>query len=419
MSGVDIVARQLARSAADATTRLRTVDTLRRSIARVAGKLPALSASPPTIALQGGAAAPGGWTSFSPDTHLAKYTLVGGLWSAQGVTYPSYFTFYALSAHGGDGAGNLSANYTGNGRIRFASFAPVLDISWGDVGTTAQYRIKVDGEYVQVGPIVQASTGNTRITWGDGTATYRKLRHYELEVGNAKFQGVRCASIYPPMPWPVEDRLRMIVHGDSMVTSGSDSGSGPFLHGHTCDLIANLTGQVDCWPANYGGTGWIATNGGTRSSFNQRIDLDVIAAAPDVIWEMGGRNDTSEGTMTLAVEQALVETWLSRIVAALPNVVILMTGPIASLGADNSSTNWVKVRDAKAAAAAKYPRNVRFIDNMAAAWVTGTGKQGATASDGPADWVTGTDGVHPTNDGHVHNARRFVAAAATALEGWR
>lgn len=419
MSGVDIVARQLARTAADATTRLRTLDTLRRSIGRVAGKLPTLSASPPVIALQGGSALPTGWTFFDAGAHAEKYTLIGGAWAVQGATYPAYFTYAAISAHGGDGAGNLSASYTGNGRIRFASFAPVLEIGWGDVGTTGQYRLKIDGEYVQAGQMVQSGMAFIRYTWDDGSAAYRKLRHYELEVGNPKFIGIRAPSIYPPMPWPAEDRLRMVVHGDSMVASWSDSGTGPLLHGFTYDVIANLCGQPDTWPAGVGGTGWLATAVGTRSTFNQRIDLDVIAPAPDVIWEMGGRNDTSIGGMTQAGMQALVDTWLGRVTAALPNVVILMTGPMAALGADNTDANFLKVAGAKAAAAANYPRNVRFIDNLGLDWVTGTGMQGSATGDGPADWITGPDATHPTADGHVHNARRFVTAAALALDGWR
>ena len=416
MSGVDIVARQLARVAADATTRLRTVDTLRRSIARVGGRLPVLALAPPTIAFQGYTSTPAGWTQFSPDAHADKYTLIAAVWAAQNATYPGYFTFVGTSAHGGDGAGGLTANPSGPGRIRFATFAPVLEIAWGDVGSTGQFRLKVDGEYAQAGLVVQAGGGFVRLTWGDGSATYRKLRHYELECFNPKFQGVRCPTIYPPMAWPAEDRLRMVVHGDSMVASVVDSGAGPFLHGATGDVIANLSGQPDCWSAGVGGTGWLATASGTRSTFNQRVDLDVIAPAPDVVWEMGGLNDSSAAGVTQAGLQALVETWLGRVTAALPNVLVLMTGPMLP---KPGITNTGLVRDAKAAAAAKYPRNVRFIDNVAAAWVTGTGRQGAVVGDGSADWITGTDGTHPTADGHVHNARRFVSAAALALEGWR
>lgn len=414
MSGVDIVARQLARSAADAGTRLRTVDTLRRSIARVAGRLPQVAAAPPAIALVGGSSTPAGWTWFTPDTHAAKYALLGGAWAAQGPQYPAYFTFSPVSTHLGDGT-SAAANPIGNGRIRFSSFAPVLEIAWGDVGTSGQYRLKVDGDYVQLGPIVQSGAGFVRLTWGDGTAAYRKLRHYELENGNPRFQGVRCPTIHPPLAWPAEERLRMVVHGDSMVATQVDSGSGPFLHGLVYDVIANLCGQPDVWLSSVGATGFIANASGTRSRFIDRVDLDVIAAAPDVVWELGGLNDGSliGGATQL---QPHVEAWLSRVVAALPNVLVLMTGPICPAN-PNAATGWV--RDAKAAAAAKFPRNVRFIDNLAAGWTTGTGRQGATNASGTSDWVTGTDGTHPTADGQVHNARAAVSGAAAALEGWR
>lgn len=427
MSGVDVLARNLARSAADATTRGRTLETLRRSIARVGGRLPAVMASPPTIANLAFAALPANWTDYQltsapgVNVNVDRFTFTAANWGPRTGTFPGYFQWRATPSYGGNGAGTITANGQDGGRIRFTSFAPVLEIGWGDVTTAGQYRLKVDGDYVQVGPMIQNGGGYTRLTWGDGTATYRKLRHYELEGINTNFQSVRCASIYPPAPWPVEDGLRMIVHGDSMVGTVIDTtAESARLHGNTCELIGNLCGQPDCWNSGVGGTGWIANTGGTRSRFNERVVLDVVTPAPDVIWEMGGKGDISASGMTQAGMQALVETWLSQVTAALPNVVIFMTGPISSKTSENSGTNVVAVASAKQAAAAKYPRNVRYLDNLGSpAWIAGTGKQGTTTNDGPADWAIGSDGVHPTAEGHQLQATRFVKAAVAAMAGWR
>lgn len=420
MSGVDVVARNLARGAMGSVARLRTVDRLRGGIARVGGRLPALAVAPPTIAAQAYGALPAGWTDFtlvsgpSVPAYLDRYTLLGGAWQALGPTFPNYLFFAGLNAHYGNGTDPLT-NFVSNPgpRIRFASSAPQLEIGWGDVGTLPQYRLKIDGDYAQVGPTVQNGGGYIRLTWGDGSNSYRKLRRYELECINTKFFGIRAPTSCPPEPWPAEDPLRMIVHGDSMVATLVDSAApATILHGVTADVIANLTGQPDCWSAGVGGSGWVANTSGTASRFNARVGLDVIAPGPDVIWEMGGLNDTDQSQVTL---QPLVEAWLGQVTAALPNVIVLMCGPMIP---GTARAGIATVRDAKAAAAAKFPRNVRFIDNLAQGWTTGTGRQGTVVGDGNADWITGADTTHPTAEGHVHNAARFVAAAGAALESF-
>ena len=404
-------------------TLIRNVDILRRSIARVGGRLPAVSAAPPTIAE--GVSLPANWVEMAGGGDGIglipnRFAYAGAAWYQPAPTGFFSNLLYAINAHSGT-ASDPAANVQGGAyaRVRFATFAPQLQIGWsqGEAG----YRLKVDGEYVQAGPVTPGSTGWMQFTWGDGTATYRKLRHYEIEcAGTAKFTGVRVPAITPVFPWPVDERLRMLVHGDSKVSTVVDSGSAATrLHGTTAPLIAALTGQPDCWDVSVGGTGWLANGSGSYATFNQRLALDIVAPAPDVIWEMGGCNDTSVGGMTQAGMQALIETWLGTVVAALPNVIVLMTGPIASSTGDAINANWLKVANAKAAAAAKWPRNVRYIDNLGAGWLTGTGKQSALANNGPADLCIGSDGVHPTAEGHVVQAQRFVKAAAAALEGWR
>lgn len=423
MSGVDPVARSLARASTDSLTRGRTLDTLRRSIARAGGRLPQVTAAPPTIADMGSAAMPAGWTDWGlvsapgVDVWPGRFTLTGGAWAARGPGYGAYWTFSTTGPHTGNGTDPAANVLRNGGRARFSSFAPMLEI--GVAAGSAGYRVKVDGEYVAAGPLGSNGAGGyIRLTWGDGTV--RQLRHYELEfAAEALFTGIRSLTTCPPMPWPVADRLRMIVHGDSMVGTVYDTTpQAQRLHGDTAALIGNLSGQPDCWPCGVGGTGWQAPPAHTVSWFNDRVDIDVIAPAPDVIWEMGGLNDGAYAG-SVAQQQALVELWLAKVTAALPNVVVFMTGPMGSNGGSNTNALNLVVRDAKRNAAAKFPRNVRFIDNLAAAWVTGTGKQGSANGTGTADWMTGTDGTHPTAEGHVANARAFVSAAVAAMEGWR
>ena len=80
-----------------------------------------------------------------------------------------------------------------------------------------------------------------------------------------------------------------------------------------------------------------------------------------------------------------------------------MVSRVSTLGSYNSvlanmlaatSAPYTAVAAAKQAAAANFPQNVAFIDNLAEAYVAGTGRVGSTKGDGNADIVRGTDNTH-------------------------
>jgi len=102
------------------------------------------------------------------------------------------------------------------------------------------------------------------------------------------------------------------------------------------------------------------------------------------------------------------------VIAAKPETVIFMTGPMLSRG-DEAAAGFIEVRNAKMAAAAMFPKNVAFIDNVAAGWVTGSGRTGAPANDGNADWVNGTDNTHPSRPGYGFIADHITNAIAAAI----
>lgn len=98
--------------------------------------------------------------------------------------------------------------------------------------------------------------------------------------------------------------------------------------------------------------------------------------------------------------------------AARPDTIVFMTGPI--IPAPPAAAD-LKIGAAKAAAAAKYPRNVAYIDNLADPWFFGTGRQGSTVGDGNRDWAIGSDSTHPTLEGHRYLAQRMARAIAGAI----
>lgn len=426
MTAMDFGARGLAAQLRRRFERGQTLARLARGIARTRLELPLLGAVPPAIAAPSATAAVAGtlWSVFTAGApaHRDRYTLLRGAWRPVTPTYPQYDFAIADAVTRGDGTDlNRTTNAydgPGNSCVRFFSTAPDLEINF--YGSAASgFRLKVDGAYVQAGALglgVTSPAGghNIRLTWGDGSAANRRPRLYEIEpLQQFKFGGIRTGAADSPWPAPVEDALKGLIHGDSFVedTGATQAALNPGLSGQ----IAALLGQPDTVFSGVGGTGFI-TNGPGFNTFLQRVDLDVLRFAPDFIIEMGGINDETAAAGDAAVIEAAVRSWLATIVSALPDVLIFMTGPMSN---GTPPGNRLAVRDGKKSAAALFPRNVVFIDNIAEEWVTGSGRLNAPAANGNADWVTGgetgDDSTHPTDAGHSYLARRVAQAVASRL----
>lgn len=405
--------------------RLRTLATLRSSAARTALRAPVLDTTDIVVSAQTASSSfgAGTFTDFLVTNGSAgKFTFLGAAW-APGAAFPANQVYVPITRHAGNGTDpSVSPAQMPGNRVRFFTEAPKFELYVQVGNNQGGFRLLIDGKYAKAGLIGNSEDGNLRyvlVTIGDGTATYRKARMIELEFGSdGGFGGVRCEKIYAPRPAPQPDGLRLMVHGDSRVSTVVDTGTTETqLWGVMGQHLANLLGQGDVWLSLVGGTGWIAPQSPKNFSwFNDRLAIDVVAVAPDVIIETGGSNDQSRITAYgEAAYQALVATWIGTVVAAKPETVILMTGPMAAKGAENTDANWLKVRNAKQAAAALYPKNVVFIDNLAEAWASGSGKQTATANDGQADWTVGSDGAHNTIAGNWWYADRIARAVAGAI----
>lgn len=351
--------------------------------------------------------------------HADKYTFVGANWKVAGSQFPLNTVFQPITTRAGDGTNPLAGEF-GSGRVRFALDAPSFEIylRCDGMASNGGCRLKVDGKLVRIGALgIDQTVGAMRyipITWGDGSDVHRKTRHYELEfIQNAFFGGVRTSNAYRPSPWPQADGLRVLVHGDSMVTTvvDNDSRESSPTAGNGF-ILADLLGQSDTWVSNLGGSGWFTPNPKTKNWFNDRVGLDVVPPAADVIVETGGLNDSSVASLTQAAAQAAVETWLDTVLSARPDTIVFMTGPLAPATA---TAGDLKIAAAKAAAAAKYPRNVAYVDNLTDPWFFGTGRQGTVVGDGNRDWAIGSDGTHPTLEGHRYLAQRLARGIAAAI----
>lgn len=420
---VDFIARGLVAAEFSKRKRLFALETLRASLARSGGQPLEMAATLPVIGTPTATTAIAAGTTWQVSTggnalHAAKYTFVGADWKNTSTTFPNGEFYRGEIAHQGNGT-NTSFGPSYGGRVRFALEAPHFEIyvQSAQPGNGNGFRLKVDGKYAKQGTLgLDPTNGAVRfipVTWGDGSPSQRKVRYYELEFGSVGgFFGIRTSNLYKPSPWPQSDGLRVLVHGDSMLLTTVDSGDrDAALYPGMGTLLADLLGQSDTWSSGTGGAGWLAPAAHTQNWFNDRVMLDVVAHAPDVVIELGGANDAGVAP-TFAAEKAAVSAWLDSVISAKPETIVFMTGPI--VGGPPAPIHTT-IMAAKAAAAAAYPRNVAFIDNLSDSWVFGTGRQSAPTGDGNRDWITGSDGAHSTMEGHRYLASRVTRGIARAL----
>lgn len=422
---IDTIARGLTVAEIARQRRLRVLNTLRATMGRSGGQPLELAATLPTIGTPTATTGIATGTTWQVSTggnplHAGKYTLVGGAWKNTSTTFPNGEFYRGEVFHQGNGSDPLFGPGYG-GRVRFACEAPILEIQVQCAlpGNGNGFRLKVDGKYARQGTMgldpVNGAVRFIALTWGDGSAAHRKVRFYELEFGAVGgFFGIRTSNLYKPSPWPQPDGLRVLVHGDSMVSTIVDSADrDAALMPATGQLLGDLLGQADTWASGTGGAGWMTPAAHTQSWFNDRVAVDVVAHAPDVILELGGANDAAVNP-PLATQQAAVQSWLDAVVAAKPETIVFMTGPILT---SNPGVAHNTILAAKAAAAASYPRNVGFIDNLTDPYVFGTGRLGTPTGDGNRDWIAGADGAHPTLEGHRYLASRITRGVARAIPG--
>ncbi|WP_114521339.1 SGNH/GDSL hydrolase family protein [Altererythrobacter sp. ZODW24] len=421
---LDFAARGLTAAETARSRRIGILSTLRRSMERTGLSAPEMAAALPAISAPATASIIGSSVLHSALSEPEQFHLTGGVWSVAGPQYPKNQFVRPMTVHPGISGDPAADAQQGQGqRVRFVSWAPALELRvlYGDA--FGGFRLKVDGEYVHLGLLGNSSDGTPvgaprviGVNWGDGSATERRARVYELEwSSNGAFGGVYTAPEYDVQPAKPVNGLNLLVHGDSMLSTVFDTATfANAAQPSQGTLLANLLGQPDCWVSGVGGTGWVNDNGGAKATFGARQALDVIAPAPDVIIELGGRND---GGLISQIElEGLVRAWIANVLASRPDTIIFMSGPILSRGgAENSAASNIAVRDAKRNAAASFPRNVAFIDNLARKWSTGSGRQTAPLGDGNADWCTGADSAHFTHEGHEFCASQVAHSIAAAV----
>jgi hypothetical protein len=223
------------------------------------------------------------------------------------------------------------------------------------------------GNYAAVPANPIATTGGT----GSGATitgvyrtpshTTRRLREVELLINSTADDfaiiGLQATAGDVFAPFPVNPRVpRLAWVGDSQ-TAGTwlpYAGQTPLQAAARLSMLDNL--YISAMP----GSGWVTDAGGSPRFSHQNRLADIISYVPDVIVFEGSQNDLASSTV--ADVQAAVIASLNRLLVALPEVRIVLIGPVHQGSAAYSSAL------ANAAAGCVAPARVRAIDNFAEGW---------------------------------------------------
>lgn len=361
----------------------------------------------------------------TPTSGYIKYAPAGVTLSGSDVTGP--FTY--LGAGGVQvGTGTPDSTYVlptsryPNTRSNLSSSQAVWTVEFGtdaqifqlrfNYQTAGMYRLSIDGR--KVTDLMQAvggtTAGSTHLMTVDlGSAAPRVIR---FDFYTVPFGGVYLppgATMWSTVP----SGGRFMVFGDSLSDgSAINTGGGAGTWAHR---TGRLLGSNDVWDEARGGTGYITA--GSYATLANRVATDVVAWNPSRLVVWAGYNDNGGSQPTIASAAASL---YSTIRAGLPSTEVYVIGCWSPTGSPGASITNTDATLRTAAAAAGYP----FISPITGsiydsagtlvathgAWITGTGRVGATTGTGNADIYIGTDAVHPTDAGHVYLARRIAAS---------
>lgn len=229
------------------------------------------------------------------------------------------------------------------------------------------------------------------------TDTVKRPRHIKIRLKGVNIQGqlsLTTDSIWRPTMPLYTGRWGFI--GDSYVASAQDSNGRSFIN-EIADMLA-----IEPMPSGESGTGYIANNGGTSgaTAFGGRAGY-YAGQNMDAFVFIGSQNDDSSSASAI---QAAATAAYAGIATSFPGIPVIVFGPAFYTATDSPTRD---ANDTAVLAAAALAPNVIGYHSMKG-WITGTGNGSSPQGDGNADLYIATDGVHPTNAGHVYFGQRMA-----------
>lgn len=315
----------------------------------------------------------------------------------------------------GTSTGGTALSSPGAGQV-FMTDAPDIDFSLRTGASTDRFRIYVDDELVTSASGLATTNGDFPYLGSATSYFYVKLafgssapRKIEIRLGaTTRLVGMNYGALYSVWRSEAGDQPLGVFLSDSY---GNGTGTD-----HICGawprVMAELMG-CDVFTSGGSGTGYLTTTGGIPRTFRQRIsDLSLVERPLDFVGISGGFNDYDKDTVQLRGEVA--STIRAAAAQVGDDVPIFVWNSYTASGRVIASGSAVSQAILNGFSDAAVP-SAYFIDNLSEAWISGTGKVGATTGNGNADIYISTDGLHPPQAGHNYYAYRSAQAIIKRL----
>lgn len=323
--------------------------------------------------------------------------------------YGGSWTFYATS--GGDNyyQSNIFNNAAANKRAGCLKVSCIVDSEKFAILTLngqSYINIVVDGrKYSNEGVYPNQSSPSVILVdfSANGGKKRRKIDIY-FTRGQCTFGGLYCGA--NDAVYAVDDEVIKAVCISDSIWDGSSY--GPFINGGCVgERLSKSMGWDNLHQYVIGGTGYIATNSGTRYTFGQRI-AEALTLNPDMWIFMGSTNDN--GQTSAAITAAALACYQS--IRNAGNTAPIVVFGVWSLNNSNVSTTEQAVQAAVTQFADPLGKTY-FIPIYADSylpWVTGSWNNTANTGSTNAGLYISGDNTHPADVGSIYLSRRLENA---------
>jgi lysophospholipase L1-like esterase len=331
----------------------------------------------------------------APDTDLTvayRYSAATGVLRYEGGGNKSFaagtyrqFPAATQAASGGNlGSGENSVLW----QVRLIANAAKL--AFRLLGSARAYRFIVDGRYVSAaGTFTAVNTGTQYIVLDFGSKAVRSITIENQE--STAFDGVYVAP-GDAVTLPSASPFRLLALGDSFAAGAGAGHVGDGLFAVAGDYLATS----DRWLSGVGGTGYVATSGGTAYTLSQRLSADLGRfrglGAADMVVVAAGLNDVGQSGIAAAAAALF-----TAIRAAAPEAVVFVVGPWDTAAPVAVGTSYTAAKAAIRTAMA--------------------GREGFWFLDPEGRAFTKSDGTHPDTAGHLALGQWLATSIRAILVG--
>lgn len=239
-------------------------------------------------------------------------------------------------------------------------------------------------------------------------APARRTMHVRIEtnMGKREFRIGQNDQLWKPKK-PLY-KSRWYFKGDSWTAGAQDATGRAYLM-----PLAERLG-VEPLRGGYSATGYTTNGGGAggKLTFPGSVTPDIVPQAPNLVVIFGSINDSSN----VSGIQAAATGMYSALATELPGVPVIVVGPQYGLYSGPSTAVCDSMETALQAAVAASPNVIGYISTKG--WITGNGKVDVASTSTPkgnSEFVTASDGIHPTQLGHEWVADRLYEEITAVL----